>query len=239
MAWFRQLSLVTPFFQVPLMRSRYRIMRGSHMKISRIAVFFALVTGLSVFGTAQPDAVLVGAGDIASCDDLAGAQATAKLIDNIPGTVFAAGDLAYPDGSDEQFAKCYGPTWGRFKDRTRPAPGNHEYHSGGASGYVRYFGAAAGDPKKAYYSYDLGEWHIIVLNSGCDEVGGCGAGFGAGTMVAARPEGSSGEMYVGLLAQAPVQFGSSTRQRPRNQAAVGCTLRSKCRSSVKRARSRL
>jgi len=84
------------------------------------------------------DPVLVGAGDIASCDDLAGAYATAKLIDKIPGTVFAAGDLAYPDGSDEQFANCYGPTWGRFEDRTRPAPGNHEYHSGGATGYVRY-----------------------------------------------------------------------------------------------------
>lgn len=121
-------------------------------------------------------AILVGAGDIASCDDLAGAEATAKLIDNIPGTVFAAGDLAYPDGSDEQFAKCYGPTWGRFKDRTRPSPGNHEYHSDGASGYVRYFGAAAGDPKKAYYSYDLGAWHIIVLNSECKDVGGCGVG---------------------------------------------------------------
>ncbi len=99
------------------------------MKISRIALLFAVATGFSVFRVAQQDAVLVGAGDIASCDDLAGAQATAKLIDNIPGTVFAAGDLAYPDGSDEQFAKCYGPTWGRFKDRTRPAPGNHEYHS--------------------------------------------------------------------------------------------------------------
>jgi hypothetical protein len=67
-------------------------------------------------------AVLVGAGDIASCDDLAGAQATAKLLENIPGTVFAAGDLAYPDGSDEQFANCYGPTWGRFKDRTALLP---------------------------------------------------------------------------------------------------------------------
>src|SRR5947207_10034009 len=109
------------------------------------------------------DPVLVGAGDIASCDDLAGAQATAKLIDKIPGTVFAVGDLAYPDGSDEDFTNCYGPTWGRFKDRTRPSPGNHEYHSDGASGYVRYFGAVAGDPKKAYYSYDLGQWHILAL----------------------------------------------------------------------------
>jgi hypothetical protein len=124
----------------------------------------------------EPGAVLVGAGDIASCDDLLGAEATAKLLDNIPGSVFAVGDLAYPDGSDEQFKNCYGPTWGRFKDRTRPAPGNHEYRSNGASGYVRYFGAMAGDPQKEYYSYDLGEWHIIVLNSECDKVGGCGAG---------------------------------------------------------------
>jgi hypothetical protein len=83
------------------------------MKISRIAVLFALVIGLSVVGAAQKDAVLVGAGDIASCDDLKGAEATAKLLDGIPGTVFAVGDLAYPDGSDEQFAKCYGPTWER------------------------------------------------------------------------------------------------------------------------------
>jgi acid phosphatase type 7 len=121
-----------------------------------------------------PDAVLVGAGDIASCDDLAGAEATAKLIEKIPGTVFAVGDLAYPDGSEEQFAKCYDPTWGRFRDRTRPSPGNHEYH-GEASAYSRYFGAAAGDARKGYYSYELGGWHIVVLNSECKEVGGCDA----------------------------------------------------------------
>lgn len=132
------------------------------------------VAFLSMFAFAQQDPVLVGAGDIASCDDLSGAEATAKLIDKIPGTVIAVGDLAYPDGSEEQFANCYGPTWGRFKDRTRPAPGNHEYHSDGASGYVRYWGDAAGDAKKAYYSYDLGKWHILSLNSECTQVGGCG-----------------------------------------------------------------
>lgn len=121
------------------------------------------------------DPVLVGAGDIASCDDLAGAEATAKLIDKIPGTVFAVGDLAYPDGSAENLAKCYGPTWGRFKDRTRPTAGNHEYHSGGVSAYASYFGTAAGDHKNAYYSYDLGAWHVIALNSECAEVGGCDA----------------------------------------------------------------
>ena len=135
----------------------------------------ASVAVSSAASKTSDDAVLVGAGDIASCDDLAGAEATAKLIDKIPGTVFAVGDLAYPDGSDEQFAKCYGPTWGRFRERTRPAPGNHEYHKGGASGYARYFGEAAGDPIKGYYSYELGGWHIVVLNSECAEVGGCEA----------------------------------------------------------------
>ncbi|HET7441235.1 MAG TPA: metallophosphoesterase [Terriglobales bacterium] len=123
---------------------------------------------------ATSDPVLVGAGDIASCDDLAGAIATAKLLERIPGTIFADGDLAYPAGTDQQFHDCYGPTWGKFKDRTRPAPGNHEYNSAAASGYTRYWGAVAGDPKKDYYSYDLGTWHIIVLNSECEAVGGCG-----------------------------------------------------------------
>jgi len=134
--------------------------------------------------TQASDPVMIGAGDIASCDDLAGAYATAKLIEKIPGTVFAAGDLAYPNGSDEDFAKCYQPTWGRFKDRTRPAPGNHEYHSDGASGYNRYFGAAAGDPTKGYYSYDLGAWHILALNSECNAVGGCDAASPQGTWLA-------------------------------------------------------
>jgi len=120
-------------------------------------------------------AVLVGAGDIADCRDLSGAEATAKLLVQIPGTVMAVGDLAYPDGSKENFT-CYDKTWGRVKSRTRPAPGNHEFHSSGATPYFDYFGAAAGDPKNGYYSYELGTWHIIVLNSECVDVGGCEAG---------------------------------------------------------------
>ncbi len=147
-----------------------------HAVLFLMAFLFLIgVTAAKSQETKSKDPVLVGAGDIASCDDLAGAYATAKLIEKIPGTVFAVGDLAYPDGSDENFAKCYEPTWGRFKERTRPAPGNHEYHSDGASGYNRYFGAAAGDPKKGYYSYELGAWHIIVLNSECADVSGCDA----------------------------------------------------------------
>jgi hypothetical protein len=119
--------------------------------------------------------VLVGAGDIADCRDLTGAEATAKLLEQIPGTVMAVGDLAYPDGSKENFA-CYDKTWGRVKARTRPAPGNHEFHAAGATPYFEYFGAAAGDPQNGYYTYELGSWHIVVLNSECTDVGGCETG---------------------------------------------------------------
>lgn len=122
----------------------------------------------------ENSAVLVGAGDIADCTDLSGAEATAKLLEKIPGTVMAVGDLAYPDGNPENFA-CYDKTWGRVKNRTRPAPGNHEFHSAGATYYFRYFGAAAGESNKGYYSYELGAWHIVVLNSECVEAGGCDA----------------------------------------------------------------
>ena len=122
----------------------------------------------------QP-AVLVGAGDIADCRTLAGAEATSELLDKIPGTVMAVGDLAYPDGSKENFA-CYDKTWGRARSRTRPAPGNHEFHAAGATPYFEYFGVLAGDDKTGYYSYELGSWHIVVLNSECNGVGGCKAG---------------------------------------------------------------
>jgi acid phosphatase type 7 len=119
--------------------------------------------------------VMVGAGDIAGCSDLSGAEATAELIENIPGTVFAAGDLAYEHGTFEEFEKCYDPTWGKFKARTRPAPGNHEYNGSGANGYFRYWGKQAGDPSKGYYSFDLGDWHIVALNTNCNArgLGGC------------------------------------------------------------------
>ena len=123
--------------------------------------------------TTQDDPVFVGAGDIASCSS-SGDEATAKLLDGIPGTVYALGDNVYESGTATEFANCYDPSWGRHKARTKPAVGNHEYNTAGASGYYNYFGAAAGDPSKGYYSYDLGAWHIVTLNSMCENVGGCG-----------------------------------------------------------------
>jgi acid phosphatase type 7 len=116
------------------------------------------------------DAVLVGAGDISSCTQ-ENDDRTAELLDSIVAgasgelVVFTAGDNAYEYGTLEEYEQCYDPTWGRHKARTRPVAGNHEYATGSADGYFSYFGAAAGDPGEGYYSYDLGAWHIIVLNT--------------------------------------------------------------------------
>ncbi len=118
--------------------------------------------------------VLVGAGDISECTS-SGDSATAKLVESIGGTVFTLGDNAYKDGTAKQFKSCYGPTWGRFRGRTRPAVGNHEYHSKGAAGYWDYFGSRAGPRGKGWYSYNAGDWHVVVLNSNCSKVG-CGKG---------------------------------------------------------------
>ncbi len=126
---------------------------------------------------AAPIAVLVGAGDIAECTP-GGDAATADLVERIEGTVFTLGDNAYDSGTFAEFQQCYGPTWGRpsILSRTRPTAGNHEYHTAGAAGYFRYFGAAAGDPATGYYAFDAGAWRIYALNSNCEEVGGCGTG---------------------------------------------------------------
>ena len=124
---------------------------------------------------ASTDPVLVGAGDIAGCTS-SGDEATAKLIAATGGTVMAVGDLAYPNGSAGQFANCYAPSWGAFKSRTRPALGNHEYDSSAtAAPYFDYFGSSAGPQGKGWYSYTLGAWHVVVLNSNCSEVS-CGKG---------------------------------------------------------------
>jgi len=111
--------------------------------------------------------VIAGAGDIADCSRMS-QEGTARVLDGIVGTVVTFGDQAYENGSYTDYMNCYDPSWGRHKPRTRPSPGNHEYNFGsaaGAPGYYQYFGAAAGDPSQGYHSYDLGAWHVIVINS--------------------------------------------------------------------------
>jgi len=109
--------------------------------------------------------IILAAGDIADCNNI-GDEATALLLDAQPAeAVLALGDLAYESGTLAQFNNCYNPTWGRHKARTRPAPGNHEYLTSGAAGYFSYFGPIAGPSARGYYSFDLGAWHILSLNS--------------------------------------------------------------------------
>ena len=121
--------------------------------------------------------VLLLAGDIGDCQRN-GDNETADLLDTMDGIVVPLGDIAYLNGTPTDYTNCYEPSWGRHKARTRPVPGNHDYNcqpgqnlpgcDTPAAGYFGYFGAAAGDPTKGYYSYELGSWFVIVLNSGTD-----------------------------------------------------------------------
>ena len=133
--------------------------------------------------------MLVAAGDIA-CNPLdskfEGRSAeetgcrqrdTARLIGPLhPTVVMPLGDTQYQHGGYRDFLASYAPSWGRYLPITRPVIGNHEYETPRAAGYFGYFGRAAGDPQRGYYSFDVARWHVIVLNSACGPVGGCEAG---------------------------------------------------------------
>ena len=144
------------------------------------AVLFLCLSAPGAAAAADP--VIAAAGDIACKPD---AQPTASacqqaataqlLLDIAPDRVLALGDEQYERGTLNEFANSYDLSWGKVKSITAPVPGNHEYETAGASGYYDYFGAAAGEPSKGYYSFSLGAWHLIALNSNCGYVG-CSAG---------------------------------------------------------------
>jgi alkaline phosphatase len=118
-----------------------------------------------------PSAILVGAGDIAMCESLDRAAATASLMRvelNRPGVIgFTLGDNSNDDGLTHEYVNCFGPTWGQLP--LRPAPGNHDGYDDprghGGSFYYQYFGARAGPPHQGYYSFAAGSWHVVSLNS--------------------------------------------------------------------------
>lgn len=105
-------------------------------------------------------------------------KATSDLLKRVSGldAVLALGDSQYCCGELTAYQQAYHHTWGRFKDITYPVAGNHDYRTDGANGYFQYFGDRAGPDGKGYYSFDLGSWHFVALNSECDEVGGCKQG---------------------------------------------------------------
>ena len=155
----------------------------------RIFILAALLLGPAVRAADPPVAVIAAAGDIA-CDPAEpdfnhgnGTAATCRMRDTsnlILGggydAVLLLGDNQYFDGSLDKYLASFDPSWGRLRPLLRPVPGNHEYVTPGAAGYFDYCGAAAGDRSRGWYSYDLGTWHVVVLNSNCDSVGGCGPG---------------------------------------------------------------
>jgi acid phosphatase type 7 len=157
---------------------------------SSAATLNAATQPQSATGTPIPaDQVVVAAGDIA-CDPTSASyhnglgdpthcqmKATSDLVASIhPNDVLVLGDNQYEAGNLKKYQQSYGPTWGRFKDITYPIPGNHDYETTNAAGYFAYFGTAAGDPTKGYYSFDIGAWHVVALNSQCKRIGGCQAG---------------------------------------------------------------
>jgi acid phosphatase type 7 len=157
---------------------------GGHMRARMCIALLATTTFLLLaapFARAA-DPLIAAAGDI-SCqalpetDEWCQQQATSDLLVGRPlSALLVLGDSQYEDGSLPYFWQFYDPTWGRFLDITHPAVGNHEYKTQDAQGYFQYFGARAGDPRTGYYSFDVGDWHLIALNSNCNKVGGCGHG---------------------------------------------------------------
>lgn len=118
------------------------------------------------------DPVVAAAGDIAcAVGGTVGASCQHKAVsdrlvaDTAVGTVLVLGDNQYQDGSLSDYDAAYAPTWGRLKPKTYPVPGNHDYLTSGAAGYYDYFGARAGDRSRGYYSFDIGVWHFVALNS--------------------------------------------------------------------------
>lgn len=125
--------------------------------------------------TPQPTATpyyFIGAGDISMCNR-SDHYNTALLLEKYPGEIFTAGDNSNDEGYAEEYKNCFAPSWGRFFSRIHPVPGNHDYRVKEGKPYYDYFGNKAGKKGEGYYSYDVGPWHIIALNSNCDYVG-CG-----------------------------------------------------------------
>ena len=185
-------------------------------------------------GTAGPtDPVLVGAGDIASCAQ-ENDEKTAALLDQVVATasqdgaesvVFTAGDNAYESGTLEEYEQCYGPTWGRHKDRTRPATGNHEYAIGQRGRPLPVLRGSSRQSGAGYYSFDLGTWHVIVLDTGdhCQIVA-CAVGSAAGTMAPRGPGRQPGLLHRRDLARSALHVRRKHKQRALSTPSLASAL---------------
>ena len=183
--------------------------------------------------------MVVAAGDIADCAS-EGDEATARLVGGIEGTVLTLGDNAYPDGSAQDFAECYEPTWGRFKDRTLPSPGNHEYETGGASAYFDYFGGQPATPAKdtTPTTWEAG---ISSPSTATVEKGEirCGPGSPQGRWLERISPPTMRRRYPCLSPPPAVHFGVVSSRHRTGRASFGDPLRRRRRRGAKRTRPQL
>jgi 3',5'-cyclic AMP phosphodiesterase CpdA len=107
----------------------------------------------------------VAVADIGMCAEAPALERTAALVDRFPGALLLAGDLAYMHGSIADYRNCFDPSWGRFRSRWRPVPGNHEYETANAEGYRQYFGPAATPGGRTFYWFREGNWLVLMLDS--------------------------------------------------------------------------
>ncbi len=172
--------------RMPVLSRRVRLIALAALVLAGVAFLVVLrfapqtVTDLGPLdppglpGVPDDAEVVLAVGDIGYCEGEAD-EAVAELAADLEGTIALLGDTVYPEGTETQFSECFEPAWGPMRPRIRPAIGNHEYDSPGADPYFEWFGPAAGSPGEGWYSYDLDEWHVVVLNSNCEEVA-CGEG---------------------------------------------------------------
>lgn len=158
-------------------------LNGCNVKSLMMSIGVAAIVVWSVSGVSRTPleadaatATLWATGDIGRCGSGQPDDAVGKYMQTTSGTIALLGDLVYDDGTATEFKNCYDPAWGPLKSRSKPVPGNHEYNTTGATGYYGYFGSIAGTPSTGYYSYSVGDWHVIALNSNCSPVGGCSTG---------------------------------------------------------------
>jgi hypothetical protein len=130
----------------------------------------ARVSPTTTTAAAQPGVTVVAAGDIACPQSLACPDTSRRVESLAPAAVLALGDIQYERGELADFQAVFDKSWGRFKSIIHPTPGNHEYSTTGAAGYFEYFGV------QRWYSFDIGGWHVVSLNSNCRSVGGCDVG---------------------------------------------------------------
>lgn len=161
-----------------------------------VVSLFGVAPGAHALTIGSLETRAAAAGDIACASPLTGtgclASKTADLIGDLqPNRVFALGDLVYDSGTYANFLSGYHPTWGQFKSKTLPVAGNHEYNDPGAAGYKQYWGVQATPAGKTWYSKRIGSWLILVLDSNCGSVGGCGS------------ESAQGKWLKTQLSQAP------------------------------------